>query len=97
MTPNQRSALRALPVFNVQGWLRHVADLLEAGVVTLHHHQIAMDNSDLAINARFSIVDKKHLEMLDIADKHETQTQTMTKPEMRKEEKAAQGHVHTDS
>jgi hypothetical protein len=56
-----------------------------------------MDNSDLAINARFSIVDKKHLEMLDIADKHETQTQTMTKPEMRKEEKAAQGHVHTDS
>lgn len=73
MTPNQKSLLRAQPVFNVQGWLRHIADLLEAGVIMMHHHQISMDKEDLAIAARFTITDKKHLEMMEMGDNMDAQ------------------------
>jgi hypothetical protein len=66
------SEMRKQPAFNVAGGLRHVADLLEAGVVNLEGHQVIQDHSDLVVVVRAKLVSAEHLEMMNRADEHPT-------------------------
>jgi hypothetical protein len=79
LSADEIAALRKLPVFSITGWLRNLANMLDAGNITMYGMSIGMDNEDLVTSLRFKVTKPELLEAL---SKHDTPRPSSTADEM---------------
>jgi hypothetical protein len=61
--------VRSDPVYNHAGWLRHLADKIETGCMSVQAHQLVQDTEDLTYSIKLKPLSATQLETLVTAEK----------------------------